>query len=491
LLDDGHGRLLIDEKRRAAPRFGTRQPPIVPQARTGLAPTVHRPRQGCVARVRYRAAKRRSQQAQLKRTAYPPLFVPERNFPTPHSPEKNMSPKKILAATLALSLAAASAAHAEDGFNSRFSGFGTIGYAATDTDDVLLTNPGQLKGARRHGSALVDSRLGGQLDLSFNPALSATVQAIAMQDAQGKFMPQLKLAFLRYKLSDSVAVRLGRLSLPAYLVSDYRYVGYANPWVRAPLEVYTMASLDSYEGADVVWTHGVGDGYLSAQLVGGHVSAALPDNDEHTARVKANQLAAAYLTYEIGGLRVRGGYSSSKVTYLSDGTNALFGGLRLAGFERTANAFESDNDRLSFTSFGANYDADNLLLTGEYAKLRSDARMIGNATGWYGTFGYRLGKWMPYVTYGGYSKTDERVDNDVPAYGQLIPLSMGLDQMAASKSQHTASLGLKVDVRSNVAFKAQVDHVRPSRNGGTFSAVAPGFDGSAVNVYSAVVDFVF
>src|SRR5690606_33843552 len=108
----------------------------------------------------------------------------------------------ILAATLALSLAAASAAHAEDGFNYRFSGFGTVGYAATDTDDVLFTNPGQLKGARQNGSGLVDSRLGGQLDLSFTPALSATVQAIAMQNAEGKFMPQVQWAFLRYKLND-------------------------------------------------------------------------------------------------------------------------------------------------------------------------------------------------------------------------------------------------------------------------------------------------
>jgi hypothetical protein len=402
-----------------------------------------------------------------------------------------MSPKKILAATLALSLAAASAAHAEDGFNYRFSGFGTVGYAATDTDDVLFTNPGQLKGARQNGSGLVDSRVGGQLDLTFTPALSATVQAIAMQNAEGRFMPQVQWAFLRYKLNDSVAVRLGRLSLPAYLVSDYRYVGYANPWVRAPLEVYNLASLDSYEGADVVWTHGVGGGFLSAQVLAGHVSSPMPYDSEHTSRVKSNQLTGAYLTYEIGSLRVRGGLSTSKVTYLSEGTNALFDGLRQAGFGQTADAFEPDNARTTFSSVGATYDADSILLTGEYAKLRSGAKMIGRATGWYGTFGYRLGKWMPYVTYAGYDRDDQRASNDVPPYGPLIPLSMGLDQLAAGKSQHTASLGLKVDLRSNVAFKAQVDHVRPSRNGGTFSAVAPGFDGGAVNVYSAVVDFVF
>ncbi|MGP1666933.1 MAG: hypothetical protein ACTS5I_13670, partial [Rhodanobacter sp.] len=99
------------------------------------------------------------------------------------------------------------------------------------------TNPNQLKGARKSGSVLVDSRIGGQLDVTFNSALSATVQATAMQNAKGDFAPQLQWAFLRYKFNSHVSARVGRLGFPAYLVSDYRYVGYANPWVRAPLEV--------------------------------------------------------------------------------------------------------------------------------------------------------------------------------------------------------------------------------------------------------------
>lgn len=401
-----------------------------------------------------------------------------------------MSPIKNLAAVVALSLATASTAYA-DGFSYRFSGFGTVGYAASNTNDVMLVNPNQLNGVRKGGSGLADSRLGGQLDLTFTPRLSATVQAIAMQDPKGRFRPQAEWAFLRYKVSSSTALRVGRLGFPAYLVSDYRYVGYANPWVRAPLEVYSLAPLDSFEGADLSWSHDLGGGYLTVQALGGHASTPIADTRSDSGRLKINQLAGGYVTYEVGNLRLRGGVSTGKVSYQISSTDQLYAGLRMAGFDNVVDLFKPDNSRTTFTSLGVNYDADNILLTGEYAKLRSASRLLGHASGWYGTFGYRLGKWMPYVTWAGYSKEDETGGYNIPLYGPLIPLAMGVQGVASSDSQHTASIGLKLDVHSNVAIKFQADHILPAATGGVMESVAPGYNGHAVNVYSVVVDFVF
>ncbi|WEN14770.1 hypothetical protein PY254_16280 [Rhodanobacter sp. AS-Z3] len=399
-----------------------------------------------------------------------------------------MSPVKNLAAVLALSLATASAAYA-DGFSYRFSGFGTVGYAATDTNDVMLTNPGQIDGARKGGSALVDSRLGGQLDFTFTPALSATVQGLARQDQKGDFAPVLEWAFLRYKVSNSVAVRIGRLGFPTYLVSDYRYVGYANPWVRAPLEVYKLAPVDNYEGADITWSHDVGQGFLTLQALAGHISN--PAADANGGRLKVNQLVGGYVTYEIGNLRLRGGVSSGKVSYWTNNTNALFGGLQQVGLVDVRNLFNADNSHTTFSSLGFNYDAGNILATGEYAKLHSSARLLGDSAGWYGTFGYRLSKVMPYVTWAGQSKQSDLGKYSIPSIPQLAPLAAGVHGLAASSSQHTVSLGVKIDVHSNVALKFQADHVQPSAGGGLFSDVRAGYHGQSVNVYSAVVDFIF
>ncbi|MFK2878833.1 hypothetical protein [Rhodanobacter hydrolyticus] len=402
-----------------------------------------------------------------------------------------MLSKKTLAATLVATIAAASSAHADDSFSWRFSGFGTVGYTATNTNDMLLVNPGQLKGAQEGGTGLVDSRVGGQLDLTFTSSLSATAQAIAMQDAKGRFRPTVEWAFLRYKLSSDTTLRLGRLGWPAYLVSDYRYVGYANPWVRAPLEVYNLAAMDNYEGADISWSHNAGAGYLTLQALGGHASSPLPDTTETTARLKVNQLAGAYVTYEIGNLRLRGGASTGKVTYRSDNLGLLVDSLQMVGFDQYASTINADGARTTFMSLGGNYDDGKLLLTSEYAKLRSASDALGTASGWYGTAGYHFGKWMPYVTWAGYAKRDNSSNYAFPPYPPLMPLAQGVDGLVEGNSQHTASAGVRWDVYKNVAIKLQADHVQPSSHGGTFTDVVPGYDGHAVDVYSAVVDFLF
>ncbi|MGN2247690.1 hypothetical protein ACFWZ3_13465 [Frateuria sp. GZRR35] len=401
-----------------------------------------------------------------------------------------MSRNFLRTAALATALSAACAAHASDDFSWRFSGFGTAGYAVTNSNDVLFTNPGQLKGARKGGSALVDSRLGGQLDFTFTPKLGATVQAIAMQDARGRFRPQLEWGFVSYKASDNVTVRLGRLGWPAYLVSDYRYVGYANPWLRAPLEVYNLAALDRYEGADLRWSHDLAGGVFTLQVLEGHASSPLPESTERNARIKVNQLSGAYATYEIGNLRVRGGLSTGKATYVSQNTDMLAAGLNMAGYGELAAQLVPQNNRATFLSLGGTYDAHNIMATGEYGKLRSSG-LLGVAQGWYGTLGWRHGDWMPYVTWAGYSKQDDSDRYAVPPVGPLLPLSMGVSQLAAGNNQHAASLGVRWEAASKLAIKAQFDHVRPSAAGGTFSHIQPGYNGHPVNVVSVAADFVF
>jgi hypothetical protein len=198
---------------------------------------------------------------------------------------------------LALALSAAFSAHANDSdFSCRFSGFGTAGYGQTNSNDMLFINPGQLKGGDNSGSDRLDSRIAGQLDLTVSNKLRATVQALAMHHAKAKFSPQPEWAFLRHKLSDDTSVRSTQRGSPAYLVSEFDYVGYANPGVGTPIDAYNLAPPDKFQRTDLTWSHSMGNGYLNLQGLAGHASRSLPDDGTVTAQAKDHQFAGAYAT---------------------------------------------------------------------------------------------------------------------------------------------------------------------------------------------------
>ena len=43
---------------------------------------------------------------------------------------------------------------------------------------------------------------------------------------------------------------MGRIELQTFLTSDYRQVGYANPWVRVPPELYDTVPITHSDGVD-------------------------------------------------------------------------------------------------------------------------------------------------------------------------------------------------------------------------------------------------
>jgi hypothetical protein len=53
-------------------------------------------------------------------------------------------------------------------------------------------------------------------------------------------------------------VRVGRVVLPAFLISDYQNVGYANTMMRPPIEMYARHR-SKPDGADINYQHAFGD----------------------------------------------------------------------------------------------------------------------------------------------------------------------------------------------------------------------------------------
>lgn len=125
------------------------------------------------------------------------------------------------------------------------SGFGTLGYAASNRPYAyqrFIDEDGTLKR---------DSVLGLQLDAQFGERFGATVQAKAAADPNNQHGVRAGVAwaFVSYRPSNAWLLRAGKFRLPLYLHSENLDVGTTFDLARLPAEVYSQVPTDDFKGA--------------------------------------------------------------------------------------------------------------------------------------------------------------------------------------------------------------------------------------------------
>jgi hypothetical protein len=398
---------------------------------------------------------------------------------------------RVAAAAALASLATGAQAQAQSESIFSLSGFGTVGVVGTDRDGAEYVIPSQIRGADRSWSGEVDSKLGVQLGARFNNQFSATVQVLSKQNGQGSFTPGIEWAFAKWQATPGLALRVGRMGGPFFAVSDFRDVGYANTWLRPPIDVYGQVPVSHFDGVDLSWQTSVAGKALTLQVFGGKSSSHV----EHT-KVEIDALVGVNATIELlDGLSLRLGHATGKLTVNSDPLNDLVGVLRRTPFAGVGDQLDPNDKRASFSGVGLTYDQGNWIVLAEYT-MRKMQTFIPDTTGWYTTVGYRVGKFTPYATLSRLKTDDSNVDNTIPASvvlpGMQAPLRVYVDGATAAQStpQKTIALGVRWDAMRNVAVKAQFDRIKTT-GAGQFYNADPSFVDKRVNVYSLAVDFVF
>lgn len=397
---------------------------------------------------------------------------------------------RMAAAALAgLATSAQAQAQSESVFS--VSGFGTLGVVGTNQDGAEYVVPGQVRGADKSWSGEVDSKLGLQLGAKFNRQFSATLQVLSKQDGKGKFTPQVEWAFAKWQATPGLALRAGRMGGPFFAVSDFRDVGYANTWLRPPIDVYGQVPVSHFDGADLSWQTSVAGKALGLQVFGGRSSSHV----EHT-KVEIDALVGVNASIELlDGLSLRLGHATGKLTVHSGALNDLVGVLRRTPFAGVGAQLDPNDKRASFSGVGLTYDQGNWIVLAEYT-MRKTKTFIPDTTGWYTTVGYRVGKFTPYATLSRLKTDDSNVDNTIPASvvlpGMQAPLRVYVDGATAAQStpQKTIAVGVRWDAMRNLAVKAQFDRIKTTGAGQFYDADAS-FWNKRVHVYSLAVDFVF
>lgn len=379
-----------------------------------------------------------------------------------------------------------------------FSAFGTVGEVHSSEDKADFTNSiFQPNGAgySRSWSPEVDSLIGGQISARITPELSAVLQVIAEQNYDGTYTPHVEWANIKYQLTPDLSVRIGRVELPTFLFSDTRKVGYTYPWVRPPVEVYSLLPITASDGVDASYRANFSDVTNTTQ--GSDVQSDTPQPHNRGSAIARDSVNISNTT-EYKSLTFRVSYQHARLTIAS--LDSFLDTFRLFGpqGDAIADKYNSDSKIVVTEVIGASYDPGHWFVISEWAHARFNS-FLGDNTAWYASGGYRVGKFTPYVTYA-HESAASNSDSGLALTGlppALTGFAGGLNAalnsiLEAIPDQSTVSLGARWDFAKHVDLKVQFDHTRlGALSDGTLINIQPGFAlGSTVNLFSATVDFV-
>jgi Gram-negative porin len=346
--------------------------------------------------------------------------------------------------------------------NIEFNGFMTAG--ATKSDSSVDSENGNITDDVGFDQ---DTRIGIQVSADINARMSVTAQLLGSNREEYNFDTFFDWGYVNYSLTEDADIRGGKIKFPTFLVSDYIEVGYAYPWIRPPSEVYYSNPITAITGVDVLYRVGLGPMDILFQPYFGTA------NDQK-ALVPQEVLPA--LGKPPGSVEYED-FDAKNMAGINVALSNEFGTLR-AGYLQTevsASSFGVDSDDVTFWSVGATADWHNIILYSEYFDRDIDGEanlFFPNQNGWYATLGYRIGRFLPHVTYA--ELRGDNADGSNPAEG------MGLEQ-------NSITAGLRYELGTGADLKVEYQRAEPeSGSRGLF--MEPTDD---VNIFSVAVDVIF
>ena len=310
-----------------------------------------------------------------------------------------MSPLLRKISTFGIAMLASASAHAI-----QFDGFFTVGAAIHDDDtnknnpdgreNVYISSLGD-RGITQDLTFETDTRFGLQISSEVSESMKVVAQLLG-RGTNSNFDAIVEWAYADWEFTDWLSLRAGKIKQPVYLVNDYVEVGFAYPWIRPPVEVYYLNNpLNTVNGAELLLAFPVGPGTLSFQPYIGSNRDDIP-NSQGQAYFEAENIVGIDVKYAGRGYTVHASNFQCDVN--------TFGGLSNVP---TAFGFDVDVDlngkgECDVTSAGLTFDVANVVVYAEWQdRTTTDtlSRPFGDQEAWYATLGYRIGKWLPHLTY--------------------------------------------------------------------------------------------
>ncbi len=382
-------------------------------------------------------------------------------------------------------------------------GFGTLAATGTDTNKIgFYRDKSQTQDANSGWGITNDSQLGVQVDWKASDSLQATVQWIARDHAGNFFEQNLDWAFLRWSLQDDIDIRLGRLGVGVFSLSDHRNIGYTYPWMRPPHEFYSTIPYYHIDGADITKKFYLEEGYLSVKIYGGYSYNQLPTQ---TSGIHNQQSPATgvNISYEKGNWQARLGYTYATITSnppiqdILTPINSPAFAQAWPDIRQIIPEITMRGKSYHFGSVGLAYDDSIWLAQMEAAYIGSNIVWSPPRTSAYLSLGRRFSTVTLYSLLGIAKSFQHTIDVPSPLIANPALLR---DQQRLSGvlnntgiNEQSISMGTRWDFHENMALKTQWSHYWLGDHNGPqqWQQSAGNITPHTVNVMSVGIDFIF
>jgi hypothetical protein len=360
-----------------------------------------------------------------------------------------------LLATAVLSVLASTSAQAI-----QFDGFMTAGASKivsmddADSGNIYIGGLGD-RGITEDLTFERDTRFGLQISSDVSENMSVVAQLLGRGD-QGNFNAVIEWAYIDYEFHDTTSLHVGKIKQPVYLVNDYVEVGYAYPWIRPPQEVYLLNNpLNTVNGIELLLQFPVGPGTLSFQPYLGSNRDDIPNGGG--AYFEAENIYGMDVKYSGRGYAVHASGFQCDVTVTGQPFTMS---ANLVGGEAVVDLNGSKGD-CEVVAAGFNLDIRNFVAYAEWTNRTTTdtlSQAFGDTEAYYATLGYRIGKWLPHITYASITGEASTVGLPTDGAAQIVAPGSPFDGAYLNYPvpiQTSITAGLRYEVNDSAALKIE------------------------------------
>jgi len=354
-----------------------------------------------------------------------------------------------------------------------FDGFLTAGFAVHNQEQTDGSKVTYLDEITDDITFLQDSKFGLQMTADVAEDMQVVAQILASAE-DSNYAMDIEWAYLDYTLSDSTKLRMGRIKQPVFLISDYLEVGYAYPWIRPPAEAYSNMPVDSLIGVELLYQTNLGGLNLAVQPYFGSNTEGVPGfsgvnffADNYIGM--AVRLESSVFTFQISTFQTDVSTVDAAGAFNSEGEATL----SVASLSWDVANF------VGYTEFTTRDIEEDSATLGQSFNLQPFDALFSDQDGYYVTLGYRMGKYLPHITFA-------TIDSDPKSAFGCAGAALNTCGPSQGARQDSITVGMRYEINDSTALKMEFAQVELEDNVGNLGLYQPFSTGAGVNVPSAL-----